>query len=94
MEDSPSGVPRGGATCAPQNPTGLSRAVNLMAASCHHALPWHKAKGGGLARLGELCITHISRASTRAVLGGALAWLSHYRIRGLEILWADVAVAA
>jgi hypothetical protein len=31
-------------------PTGLSRAVNLMVASRHHALPWHKAKGGGARR--------------------------------------------
>jgi hypothetical protein len=32
---------------ARRTPTGLPRAVNLMVASCHHALPWHKAKGGG-----------------------------------------------
>jgi hypothetical protein len=39
---------------AQRTPTGLPRAVNLMVASCHHhALPWHKAMGGGYAR-GEL----------------------------------------
>jgi hypothetical protein len=25
----------------------LRREVNMVVASCHHALPWHKAKGDG-----------------------------------------------